>query len=61
MEQIKRIYDKDTKYYIVIHSMDAGALKNDDYQRYLSEIADTPGISMIVSVDHIKAGMMWSE
>lgn len=46
---------------MIIHSLDAGSLKNDDYQRNLSEIAEVSGISLIVSVDHIKSGMMWSE
>ena len=41
--------------------MDAGALKNDEWQKYLSEMASVKGISLIVTVDHIKSGVMWSE
>ena len=49
------------RYHVIIHSIDAGALKNEDWQLYLSEIADVKSISLIVTVDHIKSGMMWSE
>ena len=49
------------KYFIVIHSMDIGTLKNDEWQKYLSELASVDAIQMIVSVDNIKAGIMWSE
>jgi origin recognition complex subunit 2 len=46
---------------VVIHSMDVGALKSSDWQVSMSELADIKGISLIVSLDHIKAGIMWSE
>lgn len=36
-------------------------MKNEDYQRCLSELAEVRGICLIVSIDNIKAGMMWSE
>lgn len=71
IEQIKLIYknlkdpenggNDNPRFVLVIHSMDIGALKNEDYQRQLSEIAEIPYVTVIVSVDHIKAGMMWSE
>lgn len=46
---------------VIIHSMDAGALKNDEWQGYLSELAEVKGLKFVVTVDHIKAGHMWSE
>ncbi len=49
------------RYYIVIHSMEMGQLKNEEWQRYLSELASTKGISMIVTVDHTKAPVLWSD
>eukprot|EP00347_Sterkiella_histriomuscorum_P014737 403359737 len=68
IEELKRIFnnisnqnDKFSKYYIVIHSMDAGPLKNPEWQKYLSELANVRGISMIVTVDHFKSGIMWSD
>ncbi|TNV78862.1 hypothetical protein FGO68_gene498 [Halteria grandinella] len=48
-------------YVLLIHSLDIGALKNDEFQQQIAEIAEIPYVSLIVSVDHIKAGMMWSE
>jgi len=41
--------------------MDSGSLKNEEHQSYLSELATVKGISLIVTIDHIKSGMMWSE
>lgn len=41
--------------------MDAGILKNPEYQSYLSELSEIKYITLIISVDHIKAGMLWSE
>jgi hypothetical protein len=41
--------------------MDAGALKNNEFQDLLSHIAATENINIIVSVDLIKSGMLWSE
>jgi hypothetical protein len=68
IENIKRIYSANKpeetgfyKYYVIIHSMDAGILKNPEYQAYLSELAEVKSISFIISVDNIKAGMLWSE
>ncbi len=68
IENIKRIYSANQpeesgfyKYYVIIHSMDAGILKNPEYQAYISELAEVKSLSFIISVDHIKAGMMWSE
>ena len=68
VEHIKRIFSNFkpeetnfSKYHVIIHSMDAGSLKNEDFQSYISELAEVSGLSLIVSVDHIKAGMMWSE
>ena len=46
---------------MAIHSMDAGALKNSDFQTYLAELAEVKGLSTIISVDHIKSPIMWSE
>lgn len=45
----------------MIHSFDMGLLKNDDWQLYLSELASTNNIKFILSVDHIKAGTMWTD
>jgi len=49
------------RYTIVIHSMDTAGLKHEDYQHMLAEIASLSGVRLIVSVDNIKAGMLWSE
>ena len=41
--------------------MDAGILKNPEYQAYISELAEIKSIQFIISVDNIKAGTLWSE
>lgn len=41
--------------------MEIGALKNEEWQKYLSDLASVRGISLIVTVDHIKTGIMWSD
>jgi hypothetical protein len=41
--------------------MDAGGLKNEEWQKYLSELGSIKGISLIITVDNIKSGIMWSE
>ncbi|CDW82556.1 origin recognition complex subunit 2 [Stylonychia lemnae] len=67
IEEIKRVLDKPrpenqfTKIYVIIHSMDVGALKNHEWQQYISELANVRSISLIVSVDHINSGIMWSD
>lgn len=68
LESVKRIFGDVNfqeqgfkRYTVVIHSMDVGALKSSDWQVSMSELADIKGISLIVSLDHIKAGIMWSE
>ena len=50
-----------TKLYVIIHSMDLQSLKNEEWQNYLSEIANLNGIRFIVSVDHIKSAAMWND
>lgn len=68
VDAIKRIYGNLNeaeagfdKFFLVVHSLDAGALKNEEWQHYLSEIAELKNVVFIASVDHIKAGMLWSE
>ena len=41
--------------------MDAGALKNEEWQKYVSELASVRNISLIVTVDNLKAGLLWNE
>ncbi len=41
--------------------MDAGQLKNEEFQNQLSQIAAIDQVNIIVTVDHIKSGMLWSE
>lgn len=38
-----------------------GALKADDCLEYLSELASTKLIKFIVSLDHIKSGVLWKD
>ena len=68
VDEIRRIFSKVkfgelnfSKYHIVIHSMDCGLMRSADDQALLSQLATVNGISLIVTVDHIKAGVMWSE
>lgn len=41
--------------------MDAGQLKYEEFQNQLSQIAAIDNVNIIVTVDHIKSGMLWSE
>ena len=41
--------------------MDIGALKSEDCQEQLAELATVPQISMVVSVDHIGAPRLWND
>ena len=68
VDQIKRLFSgfssiesNHVNFNIVIHSMDAGLLKNEEFQNQLSQIATTDSIKIIIAVDHIKSGMLWSE
>lgn len=48
-------------FYILIHSFDMGALKNDEWLLYMSELASTNKIKFIISIDHVKAGSIWTD
>ena len=41
--------------------MEQGALKNEDCQDYLADLASIPQISFIISVDHIASTRLWNE
>lgn len=41
--------------------MDVGHLKNEEWQKYLSEISEVKRIGLIVSIDHIKGANIWNE
>ena len=41
--------------------MDAGYLKNEDCQDYLSELASIPQVQMIISIDHMGASRLWND
>ena len=47
--------------YLVIHSMDMGALKSAEWQAQLAELATCKALKLIVSLDHIKAGVMFTD
>ena len=46
---------------MVIHSLDLGMLKNEDWLTYLSELATTGFIKFIISVESIKSTLIWRE
>ena len=54
--QQKRSVDK---LYLVVHNIDGGNLRNDKAQTGLSQLADCPAITMLASIDHINASMLW--
>ena len=69
IEEIKRAFDiaearNDNdfhKYYVLIHSMDMGQLKNEEWQNMISELAQCRKIGFIISMDHIKSSILWSD
>lgn len=68
VEELKRVFtqyrpsdNSFQKYYLIIHSMDMGDLRMAEYQKYISELSAIRGIQLIVSVDNIKAAVMWND
>lgn len=47
--------------YILVHSMDMGQLRSEEAVNMLATLAKTERIRMVVSLDHIKAGMLFSD
>ncbi|CDW84995.1 origin recognition complex subunit 2-like [Stylonychia lemnae] len=47
--------------YIVIHSFDISQLKQKDLMRLITKLSQTRIIKFIMSVDQIRAGLIWSE
>ncbi|KAG7092840.1 hypothetical protein E1B28_009154 [Marasmius oreades] len=46
--------------YIVIHNIDSDVLRSAKSQSLLSNLASSPGIHLVASVDHINAPLIWS-
>ena len=46
--------------YLVIHSLDAGQLRSEENQDLLAELASTPFIHLIVSVDNMNSNRLWN-
>jgi len=49
------------KLYLVIHNIDGINLRPHYCQVVLSKLANTPGINMIASIDHINASLIWEQ
>lgn len=47
--------------FIVIHCLDAGQLRSEENQDLLAELASTPYIHLIVSVDHMCSNRLWNQ
>ena len=46
---------------MIIHSMDVGVLKGQEWQEMLGELASVEMLRFIISVDHIKAGVLFTD
>jgi origin recognition complex subunit 2 len=44
---------------IVIHNIDGVSLRSAEAQNVLSELARIPGVSLVASIDHVNAPLMW--
>lgn len=47
--------------YVIIHSLDMGQLKNSEWLYCLSELATTQRIKFIISIDHVKSGILFKD
>ena len=47
--------------YLVIHCLDAGQLRSEENQDLLAELASTPYIHLIVSIDHMSSNRLWNQ
>ena len=47
--------------YLVIHSLDIGQLKSEDSVQMLAELASTGKLKLVISLDHIKSGILFSD
>jgi len=50
---------EETTFYLVIHSLDAPALRSTSVQSFLSTLATFRGVKLICSVDHRNVGLLW--
>lgn len=48
-------------FYLLIHSIDGGMLRNEKSQNILSLLAQVPGIHILASVDHINSSLVWDQ
>ena len=46
--------------YLVIHSLDAGQMRSEENQDLLADLASTPFIHLIVSVDNMNSNRLWN-
>ena len=44
---------------VVVHSIDAPAMRSRDVQETLGMLAQTPHVSLVASCDHVNAALMW--
>ncbi|ODQ83189.1 hypothetical protein BABINDRAFT_159630 [Babjeviella inositovora NRRL Y-12698] len=44
---------------LVVHNLDGEALRDDKTQSFLSQLCALPGISVILTIDHINAPVIW--
>eukprot|EP00041_Stephanoeca_diplocostata_P010188 m.162124 g.162124 ORF g.162124 m.162124 type:complete len:883 (-) comp18064_c0_seq16:2233-4881(-) len=64
LEQMHFIRDKfeeggQRQHYILVHNIDGPMIRNDTSQTILSMLAATRNISIVASIDHINAPLMW--
>jgi len=46
---------------VMIHSMDMGVLKSQEWQEMLGELATCKKLSFVISVDNIKSGVLFTD
>ncbi|KAI5806590.1 origin recognition complex subunit 2-domain-containing protein [Peziza echinospora] len=58
-DDVLESFARGSKITLIIHSLDGEALRAEKHQALLAQLASHPRISVIASVDHIKAPLLW--
>ena len=52
-------FPSDARITLIIHSLDGESLRAERHQSLLSRLASHPRVSLVASIDHIKAPLLW--
>ncbi|KAF8476160.1 origin recognition complex subunit 2-domain-containing protein, partial [Kalaharituber pfeilii] len=58
-DDIRDTFPHDARITLIIHSLDGEALRGERHQAVLARLASHPRISVVASIDHIRAPLLW--